>query len=288
MQTIISVEQAIELHSSNTTRYFDCRFSLQDTSAGERSYASGHIPGAIFADLNSQLSQDVIPGKTGRHPLPQKDHWLSQIQAWGLQPDLQVIAYDDVGGAGAARLWWLLKWIGHEKVAVLNGGLQAWLNAGGKLSAEVIDYPASPLFDYSDLTALVKDMKSEVIVNELQTESRSFLLVDAREKRRYLGEVEPIDPIAGHIPGAICSPHSANLDKEGAFLSPEVLREKFHEVITDGRPVVSYCGSGVTACHNALAMVHAGMPIPFVYIGSWSEWINDPTRPVVTYNECNQ
>jgi thiosulfate/3-mercaptopyruvate sulfurtransferase len=276
MNTLIQVAELTELLEHGGLLLFDCRFSLQDPAAGRRAWQAGHLPGAYFADMNKDLSSAHQPGKTGRHPLPVRRDWQARLQQWGLDPSLQVVAYDDGGGAAAARLWWMLLWAGHDKVAVLDGGLQAWLAAGLPLETATPAAPAAATFDYKDASALVTLVQAE------ELDASRQVLLDAREPARFRGEIEPIDPVAGHIPGARCSPFSANLDAQGYFRSPQELRDKFASAGTSTRPVVCYCGSGVTACHNILAMAHAGLPVPALYAGSWSEWITDPARGIAT------
>ena len=276
MDTLISTEELKNLLETGNVMVFDCRFSLMDKQAGRKAYGQGHIPGALFADMEADLSAVHIPGVTGRHPLPQRQDFVARVCSWGLTPQTQVVAYDDAGGAGAARLWWMLQWIGHAKVAVLDGGWQAWNAEGFPVSTEPAT-AANPSSDqYSDLDPLVGLLEVGQVNPGRQT------LLDARELPRFRGEVEPIDPVAGHIPGAYCSPFSANLNSEGRFKSRGELREKFSFAEYSFLPVVCYCGSGVTACHNILAMKHAGLAVPALYGGSWSEWITDPARKVAT------
>jgi thiosulfate/3-mercaptopyruvate sulfurtransferase len=276
MDTLIDVETLRQLLDKGGVTVFDCRFSLMDHDAGRQAYTAAHIPGALFADMEADLSASHIPGVTGRHPLPSKQDWIARAGSWGLEPGRQVVAYDDAGGAGAARLWWMLQWIGHEKVAVLDGGWQAWKAAGLPVSAEPAEVPAPAPDHYSAMAPLVSVLQSSEINPAMQT------LLDARELARFRGEVEPIDPVAGHIPGAFCSPFSGNLNTAGKFRSQEELREKFTPAVFSFLPVVCYCGSGVTACHNILAMKYAGLDVPALYAGSWSEWITDPARAVAT------
>jgi thiosulfate/3-mercaptopyruvate sulfurtransferase len=274
MNTLISVARLSSLLGESGTVVFDCRFSLLDPEAGRRAYEVAHIPGAFYADMNRQLSTPHIPGKTSRHPLPAKTAWLQQVQAWGISPAIQVVLYDDNGGASAARLWWMLRWIGHDKVAVLDGGWQAWV-AGGMPVTAVVPHPHAPsAFAYDTVPSLATLLSAE------QVDGSRQLLLDAREPPRFRGEQEPIDPVAGHIPGAVCSPFSANLNADGTFKSVPELRTKFAVAAQPDRPVVCYCGSGVTACHNILAMTVAGLDTPALYAGSWSEWITDPKRPI--------
>lgn len=276
MQSLISVAAVADLLKQGKVRLFDCRFSLQDPAAGRRAWVAGHIPGAYFVDMNTELSTPHLPGRTGRHPLPGRADWLRQLQQLGVDPSMQVVVYDDAGGAGAARLWWMLLWAGHEQVAVLDGGLQAWTAAGEPLSTEAPPPVQSASFDYSALTPLA------TVAMAWELDAARQELLDARDPARFRGEVEPIDPVAGHIPGAQCAPFTTNLDAQGCFLPPQILRDKFAAATASGKPVVCYCGSGITACHNILAMVHAGLPMPVLYAGSWSEWITDPARGVAT------
>ena len=274
MNTLISVAQLAGQLEQASTMVFDCRYALTDPAAGRTAYARSHIPGAYFVDMNRDLSTPHVPGKTGRHPLPSKTDWIARVQSWGLQPEIQVVMYDDNGGASAARMWWMLQWIGHSNTAVLDGGWQAWNEAGMPVTAEVPAPRAPSSFDYAALRS------PAVLVTASQIDGRSQLLLDARDLPRFRGEVEPIDPVAGHIPGAVCSPFSANLDAKGKFRSVEELRRKFEGADRFDRPTVCYCGSGITACHNILAMTIAGMPMPALYAGSWSEWITNPARQI--------
>ena len=274
MNTLISVPGLAERLQHDAVTVIDCRFSLMDKSAGRQAYAASHLPGALFADMEADLSSPHVPGVTGRHPLPAKTDWIKKVCSWGLTPARQVVAYDDAGGAGAARLWWMLQWIGHDNVAVLDGGWQAWNGAGMPVSVDSVTAPATSSDRYSERKPLVTLLSVDEIDTRCQT------LLDARELPRFHGEVEPIDPVAGHIPGARCSPYSGNLQAGGKFKSRAALIEKFSPALQSSQPVVCYCGSGVTACHNILAMKHAGLEVPGLYAGSWSEWIADDNRPV--------
>lgn len=258
----------------------DCRFALEDPTYGARSYQENHIPGAHFADLNRALSSPVIPGVTGRHPLPDPQHLQEHLRAWGLNADSEVVLYDDGPGAFAARAWWLLLWLGKsEGVYLLDGGLTAWRNAGLPLTTAETplrpgDFQGEPdnslLISASELAAKLGDA--------------GLPLIDARGLPRFRGEVEPIDPVAGHIPGAQCAAFTDNLGNDGRFLRPEHLHQRFAGLLR-GRPaedLVAYCGSGVTACHNLFALSLAGYPLGRLYAGSWSEWITDTRRPVAT------
>lgn len=234
----------------------DIRWSLTDPTHGRSNYEAGHIPGAVFVDLDEDLA--APPGLEGRHPLPSVGEFASTLGRLGIDPGSHVVVYDDMGGAIAARMWWMLRSIGHDSVQLLDGGFRAWVEAGhpvetGSSEPSRASYPVPERF--------------HGVVGLEDLPGRS--LVDARSPERYRGETEPVDPKAGHIPGAINVPTADNLDPEGCFLSKDQLRRRYQTVADD--PVV-YCGSGVTSCHNALAMVLAGFDMPDVYVGSFSEW----------------
>jgi len=254
----------------------DCRFSLSDTAAGEGAYRAGHIPGARYAHLERDLSGPVSAG-SGRHPLPERARLTEVFGRWGISVRTQVVAYDDTGGAFAARLWWLLRWLGHERVAVLDGGWRAWVQEGHPISTRIPSvHPA--LFEAR--SPLVQEVGASEVAAALAR--HDICLLDARAGARFRGEVEPIDPVAGHVPGAVNYPYQENLTANGRFKSAAELRRAL-ERRTAGFPprqVVHMCGSGVTACHNLLAMEIAGLVGSRLYAGSWSEWICDPARPV--------
>jgi len=252
----------------------DCRFSLADTKAGRRAYDEAHIPGAVYADLETDLSGPVT-AHSGRHPLPNQDDLAGRFSAWGIDETTQVVAYDDAGGAMAARLWWLARWLGHRYTALLDGGLGAWLEAGGALEASTPAAGARLFQPRVDDGLWVS--AAEV---EAGLEQDRVTLVDARAAERFSGEMEPIDPVAGHVPGAINRPFTENLDAAGRFRPAAVLRDEFASMLAERSPwqVVHMCGSGVTACHNLLAMEVAGLPGARLYAGSWSEWVRDPAR----------
>lgn len=257
-------------------RVFDCRFSLADPSRGQQDYLDAHIPGALYAHLDAHLSSPIGP-ETGRHPLPDPSLLASWLGDCGVSSDTRIVAYDDVGGAFAGRLWWLLRWLGHPHAYVLDGGLPAWLAAGGATSRAV------PKYAPHRLTPGVRDplwVSTARLSKELA--AGRMRVIDARAAERFRGEVEPIDPVAGHIPGAINLPLAGNLDADGRFLSPARLRERFTNAIADLPPeqIAHSCGSGVNACHNLLAMEIAGLTGSRLYAGSWSEWIRSPDRPV--------
>ena len=257
----------------DTWALVDCRFALDDPARGRRAYQAGHIPGAVYAHLDDDLSGPVEPGVTGRHPLPDPETFAERLGRWGIDNETQVVAYDDAGGAIAARLWWMLRWLGHQAVAVLDGGFQRWQARGYPISMHPPE-PEPRLFVPHPRPELLAD------ADDAAGAVPERILLDARDAARYRGAVEPIDPVAGHIPGAVNAPFKENLDADGCFLPPDALRERFDRLL-DGRDAVEaicYCGSGVTAAHNLLAMRHAGLGDARLYAGSWSHWITDEAR----------
>ncbi|QKE62698.1 sulfurtransferase [Aquipseudomonas campi] len=258
----------------------DCRFALDDPGYGARSYSEGHIPGAQFADLERDLSGPILKGVTGRHPLPNTQQLQDQLRAWGISQDSDVVLYDDGPAAFAARAWWLLAWLGkRDGVYLLDGGLKAWKDAGLPLDSNL---PSLPRGDFSGQP----DQRLLLDAQQLQQRlgNSELTLLDARALPRFRGEVEPLDPVAGHIPGAQCAVFTDNLGSDGRFLPTAQLQQRFATLLGD-KPVealVAYCGSGVTACHNLFALSLAGYPLAPLYAGSWSEWITDPTRPVAS------
>lgn len=254
----------------------DCRFELADPAAGERAYLAAHIPGAVFADLERDLSGPKTP-TTGRHPLPAPDQLTATFRRLGIAPSLQVVAYDQDAGGFASRLWWLLRWLGHDAVAVLDGGFARWVEEG-RDTRSGRDTRAATTFTGTPRDGFVMSASA---VAALQEQPAGWRLIDARAPERYRGDVEPIDPVAGHIPGAVNHPFLRNVSN-GRFRSPEDLRAEFAALLGDVPPArtVCYCGSGVTACQNLLALEHAGLGGGKLYAGSWSEWVTDPTRPV--------
>lgn len=259
-------------------RLFDCRFSLADPWRGRADYHAGRIAGAVYVHLDRDLAQNPGGGR-GRHPLPAMQTFVRTLRRLGLKAGDDAVVYDDAGGAIAARMWWMLRWAGHESARLLNGGLQAWLRAGFALDTAPPSLSSSP----SRFTAIADDTMT---VNTAEVEQRAqkrFILVDARAAVRYRGEKEPIDPVAGHIPGALNLPFEENLDGDGRFLAPQKLRERFARIGVDEKnaaAVVHMCGSGVTACHNVLAMECAGLGGSHLYPGSWSAWVGAGAREV--------
>jgi len=276
-QTILSAATLAENLENPSWVTIDCRFRLNDPAFGRNAYANGHIPGAFYAHLDEELSGKIIPGHTGRHPLPEPDALATLFSSWGISPGVQVVGYDDMGGAMAARLWWLLRWLGHPEVAILDGGITHWEAEGRPLSQETPSFRNTRFIPHLQ-NNLVADAET---VGQMRLDP-DYVVVDSRAPERYRGEFEPIDPVAGHIPGAVNLPHISNIGPDGRFLSKETIRENFIRVMEgrDGQHCTFYCGSGVTAAHNLLAMEYAGLHGGILYPGSWSEWITDPKRPV--------
>lgn len=253
----------------------DCRHDLANPEAGEAAWRASHIPGALFMHLDRDLSA-AKTGRNGRHPLPTPEAFVTLLGERGISPAHRVVAYDDAGGMFAARLWWMLRWVGHRDVSVLDGGLSAWKAAGGALDTSVrplppVSYP---------LGELVPTVDADAVLAHLASADR--LLVDARAPDRFRGENETLDPVGGHIPGAVNRFFKLNLAEDGRFKPADALRTEWRALIGDRAPasLVMQCGSGVTACHNLLALEVAGLSGAQLYPGSWSEWCSDPTRPM--------
>jgi len=252
----------------------DCGFDLADPGAGERAHAAAHLPGAQYAHLDRELS-GAKNGRNGRHPLPERAALSVCAGRWGVAPGVQVVAYDAQGGPYAARAWWLLRWLGHQAVAVLDGGVAAWTAAGGALSADAS--MAMARAPYPAAAAAMPTIDADTLLARLGR----LRLFDARAGERFRGDVEPLDPVAGHIPGATLRFFKDNLQLDGRFKPAALLRAEFEALGGADAEVVHQCGSGVTACHNLLAMAHAGLGGGgCLYAGSWSEWCSDPSRPV--------
>jgi thiosulfate/3-mercaptopyruvate sulfurtransferase len=272
----------------------DCRFDLPRPDWGASAYAAGHVPNALYAHLDRDLSGPITPG-SGRHPLPSAERLAETFGRWGIDDGVQVVAYDQGNGAFAARLWWLLRWTGHRKVAVLNGGFAAWQQA--ELPTDTAPGVRVPrtFAPRLDDRAVVSTAELERVLAAGELTSGASVLVDARGADRFAGENETIDPVAGHIPGARNHPFVRNVDAKGRFLAAEELRDRCQAMlgsgvvgggtlgaagVTDAKGAIAMCGSGVTACHNLLALEVAGLTGARLYAGSWSEWIRDPERPV--------
>lgn len=261
----------------------DCRFDLAAPARGRRDYLASHIPGAVYADLDADLSSPLRPGVTGRHPLPPLDALAARLGQWGIDDGVQVVVYDDAGGLYAGRLWWLLRLLDHPAVALLDGDWRAWQRVGrstrsGDEQRSVRTFTPDAAVGRS----LAGAVEAEAIAAAIG--SGRFLLLDARGADRYRGENETIDPVAGHIPGARSAPFTANLEADGHWRDAATLRNRYGALLGDAPPeqVVAYCGSGVSACHTLLAMEIAGLPGARLYPGSWSHWITDPSRPLAT------
>ncbi len=275
-QTLIDVDSLRKLLGEPQLAVVDCRFDLLNPGAGRQAFLAGHIPHARYADLNRDLSAPVGPG-TGRHPLPAPDAFAEGLGRLGVRNDSQVVAYDDANGSFAARLWWMLRWVGHGAVAVLDGGLRAWTAHGGAL-----EFGDAPVCEEQFTARLGQQSVVSTAEIERELHRPGTLLIDARAAERFAGIVEPIDPVAGHVPGAVNHPMTLNLAADGRFLPAAELRRRWQERLAgrDAGNVVAMCGSGVTACHNLLSLEAAGLRGGKLYAGSWSEWIADPRRPI--------
>jgi thiosulfate/3-mercaptopyruvate sulfurtransferase len=275
-QTLISTEDLAARLSDPDLVVFDCRHDLMDVEAGHRAWTVDHIPGARFAHLDKNLS-GAKTGRTGRHPLPDVAALSKWLGEQGVDSRKQVVTYDASGGFFAARLWWLLRWLGHESVAVLDGGLPKWKAEGRTLT------PSAPQVEPTTFTPRQRDaLKVDVATVLENLRSPAMLIVDARTPERFAGINETMDPVGGHIPGAVNRFFQLNLAADGTFKAPDVLRGEFTELVAGHSPeqVVHQCGSGVTACHNVLAMEVAGLAASRLYPGSWSEWCSDASRPM--------
>ncbi len=277
LTTLIDAESLARL-APHDVLIVDCRFDLADPGKGEREYLDGHIPGAVYASLDRDLSDLSRQAEgMGRHPLPLESALAQSLSRWGWQPGMQVISYDAAGGAlAAARLWWLLRLIGEKNLAVLDGGYAAWQAAGLPIEkGAAVTRPASNV-------SLRFDDRLMLLDHAAVSDVAPGTLLDARAAPRYRGEVEPLDRIGGHVPGALNRPFGDNLDSDGRFKPAAQLRDEFLAVLgaADPSSVVHMCGSGVTACHNLLAMEHAGLHGSRLYPPSWSGWVSDPARPV--------
>jgi thiosulfate/3-mercaptopyruvate sulfurtransferase len=275
--TLVATADLATALGDDSLRIIDARFALADPDAGRTGYSQSHLPGAVYADLNKDLS-DLSKQGVGRHPLPDDTVFAAKLGEWGIRPEHQVVIYDAGDGSmAAARLWWMLKLQGHSRVAVLDGGLAAWREQGlpeTDVMPAVQPMPSYPAHFNGHRIATADDVRERL-------DEDSGWLFDARAAERFRGEVEPIDPVAGHVPGAINRPYAANL-QNGRFKPSEELREELVPMLAGRDPsdTVLMCGSGVTACHLLLAFEHAGLHGAKIYAGSWSDWISDPTRPI--------
>ena len=278
MHSSLISTQIVQDHLHNPKwRVFDCRYELAAPEKKKAEYAVSHIPGALYVHMSEDLAANHVPGKTGRHPLPSVDEITIKLSAMGIDNSMQVAVYDDAGGSHAARFWWILRWLGHDSVAVIDGGWSCWIKEKRPVSSEVLvpeskKFIASPRLNWT--------VTADEIYENLNNSEKCVL--DARSAQRFRGENENLDPVAGHIPGAYSAPFTDNLDENENWKSKSELRQKFENIL-DGSPAeeaVSYCGSGITACHNILAMFYAGLGDSRLYPGSWSEWITNPDRPL--------
>lgn len=277
MDTLLITGEALARHLDDPRWVvFDTRHDLMAPDKGRRAYEAGHIPGAFFLGTDDDLSGPKT-GSNGRHPLPDPARFAARMNECGVGPGTQVVAYDDIGGGFAVRLWWMLRWLGHEEVALLDGGWPLWLKEGRPVST---DMPAPRAGSFEPRPALGATVDVHFV--ERFREAPDVVLVDARTAERFAGRNETIDPVAGHVPGAVNRPWQQNLGADGRFKPPERLRAEFAELLGPADPAksVHMCGSGVTACHNLFALALAGLPPGRLYPGSWSEWCADPARPV--------
>jgi thiosulfate/3-mercaptopyruvate sulfurtransferase len=281
--TLINTQELFEHLSNPDWLVVDCRYQLSDPDLKEEEYLEAHIPGSIYAHLDRDLSGEVVPGSTGRHPLPSQVEAGARFSQMGIGSGVQVVAYDDQGGSLAAgRLWIMLRWLGHENVAVLDGGWQKWLKEERPIEKGRETRPAKEF---------TPQINADLFVDLAEVDrirlNPNYRLIDVRLPERYSGEVEPIDPIPGHIPGSINFPYMENLAESGVFRSPAELRDCYENLLQGIPPknVVFYCGSGVTSIQSLLALKVSGLGLAKLYPGSWSEWIADPTRPIALGNK---
>ena len=259
-------------------RVVDCRSDLFDADKGRRDYLAGHIPGAVYADMDEDLASEITP-ESGRHPLPDPEAFRRWLESCGIGDDTHVVAYDYGNGALAARLWWMLReWFGHSRVSVLDGGIAAWIAAGHEMDSKIPEYPRASFTGIPDETVIATT--DEIAANV--TAGRNPVLLDAREPGRFNGEHEPVDPVAGHIPGARNVPLGLSLDEDGRWRNTADIGSMWAQITAnlDGEQPIVMCGSGVTACHLIISASIAGVGLPRLYVGSWSEWIRDSGRPV--------
>ncbi len=275
-QTLIDVETLAKNLENPNWVVVDCRFSLADTAVGYQNYQSGHIPGAVYAHLDDDLCGPPITDH-GRHPLPTPQRLAQLFSRLGIDEMSQVVAYDDAGGMIASRLWWMLRYMGHDAVAVLNGGWQAW---------QAASLPTTSGIEKNEAAQFSGRPKPQWVVTLNEVASQP-LLIDSRGPERYRGEIEPLDPQPGHIPGAVNLPYEKQLDANGRFRPVAEMKAELTAVLGDlsGESATFYCGSGVSACVNLLAMAHVGLGNGRLYVGSWSEWCSDPERPIAIGEE---
>jgi len=275
---LISVAELKALMETSDCRIVDCRHNLFDPQKGRADYLDGHLPGAVFADMDKNLASEITP-VSGRHPLPDVETFRLRLEGWGIGNDTQIVVYDYGNGSLAVRMWWMLRWLGHDAVAVLDGGISAWTGADEPLDDMVSEFPHATFTASPDNSMIATTAEIESAVRN----DEAINLIDARDEARFRGEMEPIDAMAGHIPGAFNLPLARNLNEEGRWRSVSELQAIWNDFLP-GRTrerLIVMCGSGVTACHLILSARLAGLESPRLYVGSWSEWIRDESRPVV-------
>ncbi len=280
-RNLIDAHELEKLIDASACRVVDCRFDLMQPEKGRSDYLTGHIPGAVYADLDRDLASEITE-ESGRHPLPTLPDFQRLLTGWGIENDTQVVVYDYANGATAARLWWMLRWVGHDKVAVLDGGIAAWERAGLKLSTEI------PAFDPVEFN-LRPDHGMIATTAEIFDATQSQqpqILLDARDRPRFDGKTEPIDTVAGHVPGAVNLPFLETIRADGTWLPLPELADLWRAALggCPEAPAIVMCGSGVTACHILLTAHLLELTPPRLYVGSWSEWIRDTSRPIATSN----
>lgn len=276
---LVSAEQVQANLDNAEWLILDVRHDLADHQAGRRAYEQGHIPGAVFLDHEVDLAAPKT-GLNGRHPLPSRQQLAQLLQQSGLRDGMQVVVYDAQGSLFASHMWWMLRWLGHPQVAILDGGWQAWQQLGGaEESGSAMPVPAAAKLSVPEQAAMPTVQTEQVLKN---LSKPIFTVLDARAAERYRGDVEPMDPVAGHIPDALNRSHLNNLGEQGRFKPAEQLRQEFQDLLgsISAEMVVHQCGSGITACHNLFAMELAGLSGSSIYPGSWSEWVSDASRPV--------
>jgi len=278
-RVLISTEELAAHLDDPTWAIVDCRFDLTQPQRGRQAYLEAHIPGAVYAHLDEDLAAPQLPGKTGRHPLPPPERLAATLSTWGIAPGIQVVVYDDFSSVYAGRLWWMLRWLGHNAVSVLDGDWRKWQREGR---------PVRSGPEQRSPRTFVPTPRPEMVADAAELQTRlhdpSLRLLDARTFERYQGQNETLDPIAGHIPGARSAPNANNLNPDGTWKSPEALHARVGALLDGATPEQSvvYCGSGVSAAHLLIAMEQAGLQGARLYPGSWSDWITDPSRPIAT------
>ncbi len=278
---LIGTDELAELLDEPNVVIVDSRFALDDPPRGRKEYLAGHIPGAVYAHLDEDLCGPIVPGETGRHPLPEVDAFVATLERWGIDNESQVVVYDDAGGMYAGRLWWMLRWLGHDRAAVLDGDWRKWQREGRPVRAGEEQRSSSRF-----IAAHRPEMAASVDEVLAAIEDDHVVIGDSRDEARYRGEASGLDPVAGHIPGAVSAWFGHNLNEDGTWRAPEALAARFVEIMGDpdggelSEEIIFYCGSGVSGVHNIIAMAHAGLGEARLYPGSWSHWITDPDRPI--------